>query len=85
MSQFGPVACYECGSIIDDYYPVFCKMRSLVVSLNKEVHINKAMLKSNSEGGELNVVFLALGIPPERYCCRKILMCTKTPEDLENI
>ncbi len=85
MSQFGPVACYECGSIIDDYYEVFCEMRSLIVSLNKDIHINKAMFKSHDESSALNPVFMALGIPPERYCCRKILMCTKTPEELENI
>lgn len=84
MSQFTPVACYVCGSIIDDYYPVFCKMRSLVVSLNKDIHISKTMFRSGDDSG-LNDVFMSLGIPPERYCCRKILLCTKTPEELENL
>ncbi len=84
MSQFTPVACYVCGSIIDDYYPVFCKMRSLVIGLNK-VHINKAMFRSDDNATSLNDVFMSLGIPPERYCCRKILLCTKTPEELENL
>lgn len=76
-----PPRCYECGRPISDEYLLFSAICSQLIGMDHKMHIDSAIINTG-DTVSFEAAFQVLGIPRDKTCCRKILLCSYTQEDL---